>query len=33
MTSEQIFDKCVEIYEILNDNNKETEAKRAFLLA
>ncbi|HEH4108511.1 TPA: DEAD/DEAH box helicase, partial [Campylobacter jejuni] len=28
MTSEQIFDKCVEIYEILNDNNKETEAKR-----
>ncbi|MBF7042084.1 DEAD/DEAH box helicase [Campylobacter volucris] len=27
MTSEQIFDKCVEIYEILNDNNKETEAK------
>ncbi|CAM4060893.1 DEAD/DEAH box helicase [Campylobacter armoricus] len=27
MTSEQIFNECVKIYENLNDNNKETEAK------
>ncbi|ECK2571425.1 MULTISPECIES: DEAD/DEAH box helicase [Campylobacter] len=27
MTSEKIFDECVKIYENLNDNNKETEAK------
>lgn len=27
LTNEQIFDECVKIYENLNDNNKETEAK------